>query len=80
MVDAILHAAGRGPVKGSIPKGAAWFAGAVLELIYRILNLKGEPQMTRFAMGLEKYQRWTGFSLLGIASFVLALLGLFLFI
>ena len=48
MVDAILHAAGLEPVKGSIPKGAAWFVGAVLELIYRIFNLKGEPQMTRF--------------------------------
>lgn len=48
MVDAILHAAGLDPVKGSIPKGAAWFVGAVLELIYRILNLKDEPQMTRF--------------------------------
>jgi nucleoside-diphosphate-sugar epimerase len=48
MVDAILHAAGLDPVKGSISKGAAWFVGAVLELIYRTLNLKGEPQMTRF--------------------------------
>jgi nucleoside-diphosphate-sugar epimerase len=48
MVDAILQAAGLEPVKGSIPKGAAWLVGAVLELIYRILNLKGEPQMTRF--------------------------------
>jgi len=48
MVDAILHAAGLEPVKGFIPKGMAWFVGAVMELIYRTLNLKGEPQMTRF--------------------------------
>jgi len=48
MVDAILQAAGLDPVRGSIPKGAAWLLGSVLELIYRTLNLKGEPQMTRF--------------------------------
>jgi nucleoside-diphosphate-sugar epimerase len=48
MVDAILRAAGLEPVKGSIPKSAAWFVGAILELIYKTLNLRGEPQMTRF--------------------------------
>jgi nucleoside-diphosphate-sugar epimerase len=48
MVDAILKAGGRAPVRKSISLKKAMLIGAVLEFVYRALRLKGEPQMTRF--------------------------------
>jgi nucleoside-diphosphate-sugar epimerase len=48
MVDAILASAGLPPVSGSVSPATAWLAGAVLELAYKTLRLKGEPPMTRF--------------------------------
>ncbi|MBW2370250.1 MAG: NAD-dependent epimerase/dehydratase family protein [Deltaproteobacteria bacterium] len=48
MVDAILKAGGLGPVRGRIHPRAAWCAGALLEGVYRLLRLPGEPRMTRF--------------------------------
>jgi nucleoside-diphosphate-sugar epimerase len=48
MVDNILKAANREPVKGQISKKTAWIVGAVLEKCYRGLKLPGEPRMTRF--------------------------------
>ena len=48
MVDNILKAADRHPVRGRISKRTAWIAGAFLEVIYRSLRLSGEPRMTRF--------------------------------
>ena len=48
MINAILKAAGIGPVKKSIPKQMAWLVGAVFEFLYRILHIKKEPPMTRF--------------------------------
>jgi nucleoside-diphosphate-sugar epimerase len=35
-------------VKKSISAKAAWRVGAVLETVYRLLRLPGEPPMTRF--------------------------------
>ena len=48
MVNNILKAAGLAPVKHSISRRTAWLAGAVFEVCYRLFNLSGEPQMTRF--------------------------------
>jgi len=48
MINAILKAAGLGPVTGSIPKQTAWLAGAAFEFFYKILHIKKEPPMTRF--------------------------------
>jgi nucleoside-diphosphate-sugar epimerase len=48
MVDNILKAANRAPVKGRISKRTAWVIGAALEICYRWLKLPGEPRMTRF--------------------------------
>ncbi|MBI9082657.1 MAG: NAD-dependent epimerase/dehydratase family protein [Desulfobacterales bacterium] len=48
MVDHILHAAGLDPVRGSVSPGTARAMGAVLEWIYGVFGLKGEPPMTRF--------------------------------
>jgi nucleoside-diphosphate-sugar epimerase len=47
-INEILALAGIPPVQKSISASAAYRAGAVLEGIYRVLGLKGEPPMTRF--------------------------------
>jgi len=48
MVDRILKAANKAPVRGRISKRTAWAVGAMLEMVYRGLRLPGEPRMTRF--------------------------------
>ncbi len=48
MVDEILRAGGKPPVRGTIPRRLAWIIGAVLEGVYGIFKLPGEPRMTRF--------------------------------
>ena len=48
IINGILKAAGLEPVRRSIPHKMAWLIGALLECVYKISNLKGEPQMTRF--------------------------------
>lgn len=48
IINGILKAAGLEPVERSIPHKMARLIGALLEYVYKILNLKGEPQMTRF--------------------------------
>lgn len=47
-VNRVLAAAGLPPVTRGVPAGVAYAAGAVLETIYRLLRLPGEPPMTRF--------------------------------
>ena len=49
MVDHFLDAAELPPVKGKIPASVAYGLGALLELLYRVFPLKGEPAMTWFA-------------------------------
>lgn len=48
LINALLATAGVPPVTRSVPAGVAFAAGAVLELTYTLLGLKGEPPMTRF--------------------------------
>lgn len=48
VVNALLHAAGAPQVDGSIPFAVAYAAGAVMEGLWNVLPLKGEPPMTRF--------------------------------
>lgn len=47
-INDILALANIPPVKKSISASAAYKLGAVLEGIYRVLGLRGEPPMTRF--------------------------------
>ena len=47
-VNALLKAANAPQVTGSIPYGLAYSLGAVLEVLWHVLPLKGEPPMTRF--------------------------------
>lgn len=48
LVNRILAAGNLPPVTRTISSGLAYTAGALLELVYRIFNLPGEPRMTRF--------------------------------
>ena len=48
LVDDILKAAGLPPVKRAIPRKMAWLVGALLEFVYTMFRIRGEPQMTRF--------------------------------
>jgi nucleoside-diphosphate-sugar epimerase len=47
-INEILRLAGLSPARRLISQRTAWRAGAVLESIYRLLRLRGEPRMTRF--------------------------------
>jgi nucleoside-diphosphate-sugar epimerase len=48
LVNRILAAARLPPVTRTVPAGAAYAAGWLLELAYGVLGLRGEPPMTRF--------------------------------
>jgi nucleoside-diphosphate-sugar epimerase len=48
IVNDLLAAAGVPPVHGNVPYAVAYAAGAVLEPVWRLLRLDGEPPMTRF--------------------------------
>jgi nucleoside-diphosphate-sugar epimerase len=58
MINAILKAAGYGPVKGKVPFRAAWLIGAVLEFFYKTFRISGEPQMTRFLAEAVATSHW----------------------
>jgi nucleoside-diphosphate-sugar epimerase len=58
MIDDILQAGGRSPLKRSISPRAAYGIGAVLEWIYKAFSLKGEPQMTRFVASELSASHW----------------------
>jgi nucleoside-diphosphate-sugar epimerase len=45
-------------IKKHVPPGAAYFAGGVLETFWRVLPLKGEPPMTRFAAKEMATDHW----------------------
>ena len=47
-INEILALAGLPPVRKTISFRTAWMIGAMHELVYRWLNLEGEPPMTRF--------------------------------
>ncbi len=49
MANAFLKAAGLPPVKGHVSAGAAYAAGWFFEAVYKVLRIKKEPPMTRFA-------------------------------
>jgi nucleoside-diphosphate-sugar epimerase len=48
MVNHILAAGGKPPIQKTISPTLAYWIGAALETIYRILSIKAEPPMTRF--------------------------------
>ena len=48
LIDRILRAGGLPPVTRSVSPAMAYAAGLVLEGVYSVFRLKGEPRMTRF--------------------------------
>jgi nucleoside-diphosphate-sugar epimerase len=58
MIDAILKAAGRGPVEGAVPHRVAWTLGFFFEKIYSALRLPAEPPMTRFIADALARSHW----------------------
>jgi nucleoside-diphosphate-sugar epimerase len=57
-VGDIVQRAGLPPVTKSISAGAAWRIGAVLEGVYRLLRLPGEPPLTRFVASQLSTSHW----------------------
>jgi len=47
-IDEILALAGLPPVRKEVSARAGYVVGGVLESVYRVLHLPGEPPMTRF--------------------------------
>jgi nucleoside-diphosphate-sugar epimerase len=58
VVNRILDAGGLPPVSRTISPGLAYAAGAVLEKVYSLLRLKGEPRMTRFVARELSTSHW----------------------
>lgn len=48
MINGILNAAGLKPITRSLPHKVVWCIGSVLEFVYTVFRLPGEPKMTRF--------------------------------
>ncbi len=48
MINGILNAAGKKPITRALPHRVVWMIGAILEGLYTVFRLKGEPKMTRF--------------------------------
>ena len=48
LMDRIVGAAGLDPINRTVPVSLAYAAGCLLEMIYSMLRLQGEPPMTRF--------------------------------
>jgi nucleoside-diphosphate-sugar epimerase len=58
MIDLILKAGGKAPVKKSISPALAFKLGTTLEWIYSILGVKSEPPMTRFVANELASSHW----------------------
>ena len=48
MVNHILHAGGKPPVRRTVPRSLAYWIGASLENLYKMFHIQQEPPMTRF--------------------------------
>lgn len=57
-IDQLLARAGLPPVRRSISTAAAWRAGAILENVYRLFHVPGEPRMTRFLAAQLGRSHW----------------------
>lgn len=58
MIDCILHAGGKAPVRKAISPRLAVTLGALCEWIYSRLRLKGEPPLTRFVAHEMSTAHW----------------------
>lgn len=58
MINKILAAGGKPPIKKSISYNAAYRIGAIMEFVYGALGVKSEPRMTRFVAGELAKSHW----------------------
>mgnify|MGYP001145761713 CR=1 FL=1 len=58
IIDAILNAAGQGPVQGQVSYRLARTMGLLFEKLYEWLPLAGEPPMTRFVADALATSHW----------------------
>ncbi|MCK5668921.1 MAG: 3-beta hydroxysteroid dehydrogenase, partial [Gammaproteobacteria bacterium] len=58
LINKILAAADLSPVTKTIPTQLAYTIGMILEFVYKIFNLKGEPIMTRFVARQLSCAHW----------------------
>ena len=58
VVNRILDAGGLPPVTRTISPSLAYKIGAILEKVYGVMNLKGEPRMTRFVAKELSTSHW----------------------
>ena len=62
MVDRILSAGSLPPVRGKVSPGTAQLIGGVCEKIWKLLQLGGEPPMTRFVANELSTAHWFNIS------------------
>ena len=58
MVARICEAAGERPPDRSVPRAAAWAAGAVAETVWKVSGRQDDPPMTRFLAGQLGTAHW----------------------
>jgi nucleoside-diphosphate-sugar epimerase len=58
LVDRIIGAAGLRPIRKSVSPFTAYLAGGLMEIIYRLFRLPGEPPMTRFVAKQMTTAHW----------------------
>ncbi len=62
MANAFLNAAGYPPIKGHISAKTAYIAGSIFEVVYKLLQIKKDPPMTRFAAKELATSHWFNIS------------------
>ncbi len=58
MIARICEAAGERPPERSVPRAAAWMAGAVAETAWKVAGRDDDPPMTRFLAGQLGTAHW----------------------
>ena len=58
MINGILNAADLPPITKSLPVKAVWTIGAILEFVYTVFPISGEPRMTRFVANELGTSHW----------------------
>ncbi|MBU1109555.1 MAG: NAD-dependent epimerase/dehydratase family protein [Candidatus Riflebacteria bacterium] len=62
ITNLIIGAAGCAPVTATISPRIAWFIGYTCEVLYKTLNIKGEPPITRWVAGELSTAHWFNIS------------------
>jgi nucleoside-diphosphate-sugar epimerase len=63
MINDILDAAGKPPIKGEVSERTAYAAGSIFEFFYKLFNIKKDPPMTRFVAVELATSHWFNISM-----------------